>query len=59
PYTKDELTEKIRNTVDIYAKGSGAYVNVMEPDPELLWHMVSELYAYSREFYDMERGKQP
>lgn len=57
-YTLDELTQKIRNTVDIYGKGGGAYINIMEPDPKLLWHTVSELYAYSREFYDKERGKE-
>ncbi len=57
-YTKDELTEKIRNTVDIYCKNGGAYVNLMEPDPERIWHMLSELYAYSREYYDNERAEQ-
>jgi uroporphyrinogen-III decarboxylase len=56
-YTKDELTEKIRKTVDLYGKGGGATINIMEPDPERVWHMVSELYAYSREFYDKERGE--
>lgn len=55
-YTKEELTEKIHRTVDLYGPGGGAYINVMEPDHKLLWHMVSELYAYSREFYDGARN---
>lgn len=54
-YPKDEIVEKIRNTIDLYGKGGGAYINIMEPNPELVWHMVSEIYAYSREFYDKER----
>jgi hypothetical protein len=55
--TKDELTRIIRDTVDSYGKGGGVYVNVMEPNPELLWHILTELYAYSREYYDRERGE--
>jgi hypothetical protein len=47
----------IRNSVDIYGKGGGAYMSVMERDPELLWHILTELYAYSREYYDKERGE--
>lgn len=50
-------TRMIHNTVELYGKGGGAYMNVMEPDPQLLWHIVTELYAYSREFYDKERGE--
>lgn len=56
-YTKDALLRKVRETVDIYGKGGGVYVNVMERDPQLLWAIMSELYAYSREFYDKERGE--
>lgn len=56
-YTKEELTQKIRNTIELYGKGGGCYMNIMERDPELVWHMVSEAYAYSREFYDNEREK--
>ncbi|SHH95101.1 Uroporphyrinogen decarboxylase (URO-D) [Sporobacter termitidis DSM 10068] len=55
PHPKDELVQKLRNTVDLYGTGGGAYVNIMESDPVLIWDMVSELYAYSREFYDSER----
>lgn len=56
-YTNDALTQQIRNTVDIYGKGGGAYISLIAPDPERAWHMVCELYAYSREFYDLERGE--
>jgi hypothetical protein len=56
-YSKEDYTRMIRNSVDIYGKGGGAYMSVMERDPELLWHILSELYAYSREYYDNERGE--
>lgn len=55
-YTKDETVQMLRSTVDLYGKNGGAYVNVFESDPEKAWNMVSELYAYSREYYDKERG---
>lgn len=56
-YAADELTAMLRNTVDLYGKGGGAYVNIFEFDPKKAWVMVTELYAYSREFYDRERGE--
>ena len=57
PNTKEELTQIIRKSVDIYGKGGGVYMNVFESNPELLWHILTELYAYSREYYDKERGE--
>lgn len=56
-YPKQELMQKIRNTVDIYGKNGGVYVNVFEFNPELLWDAACELFAYSREFYDNERNR--
>ncbi|SHI12443.1 Uroporphyrinogen decarboxylase (URO-D) [Sporobacter termitidis DSM 10068] len=54
---KEELLQKIRNSVDIYGKSGGFTANLFERDPELLWDSVTELYAYSREFYDKEQGR--
>lgn len=51
-----EIAEKLRKTIDLYGRGGGAYINIFEFDPERAWDMVSEVYAYSREFYDRERG---
>jgi hypothetical protein len=56
-YTKEETSQKLRDTVDLYGNGGGASVNIFEFDPERAWNTVSELYAYSREFYDKERGE--
>jgi hypothetical protein len=55
-YTQDEINEKLRRTVELYGRGGGAYINIFEFDPEKAWNMVSEIYACSREFYDLERG---
>ncbi len=55
-YSKEDYIKMIRNTVDTYGKGGGAYMNIFDPNPENVWNVVSELYAYSREFYDKERG---
>ncbi|NLO46974.1 MAG: hypothetical protein GX111_01430 [Clostridiales bacterium] len=54
PASVEEMCQKIRNTVDIYGKGGGAYVNLFDMDPEKLWIYLFELYCYSREFYDKE-----
>lgn len=51
-YSMEEMTCKIRNTVDLYGRNGGAYVNITELDPEKVWNIVSELYCYSREYYD-------
>ena len=48
----EELIEKIHKTVDLYASDGGAYISIFEQDPERVWTAVSELYAYSRAFYD-------
>lgn len=53
-YTMEEMTDKLRNTVDLYGKNGGAYVNVFELNPEKAWNIVNELYCYSREYYDRE-----
>ncbi len=57
-YTREQLTEKIRATVDTYAAGGGFFANIFEPDPERLWDAITEFYAYSREYYDREQGRQ-
>lgn len=56
-YAKDDVLQAVRRTVDIYGKNGGFYVNIYDSDPEMLWHAVSELFAYSREFYDEEQGR--
>ena len=54
---KDELLSMIRNTVDLYGKSGGAYAVLFDREPERIWAAISELYAYSREYYDLERGE--
>ncbi|HHT17421.1 MAG TPA: hypothetical protein GXZ77_06905 [Papillibacter sp.] len=55
--TPEEIIGKVRRTVDLYGAGGGAFVSLIESDPQRLWLEVSELYAYSRQFYDEEREK--
>ena len=55
--TKEHMTEIIRKSVDLLAPG-GAYLASLFSvnDPEMLWHTLGELYAYSRELYDEASG---
>jgi hypothetical protein len=46
----------VRNTVELYAKGGGFYASIHSQDPKQLWELITELYAYSREYYDREQG---
>lgn len=51
-YTKDEMIHMVHTTVDTYGQGGGFFVNLYEKQPEMLWHIISELHLYSREFYE-------
>ncbi len=51
------MLSKIRETVDIYGKGGGVYVNLFDLDPRNLWDDLYELFCYSREYYDLEQGR--
>jgi hypothetical protein len=56
--TMERYLENIRESVDLYASGGGYYTTAaLGNDPENIWDSVFELYAYSREYYDTERGK--
>ncbi len=56
PLTKDELRARVRKTVDLYCKNGGFFCSFTEMPPDLMWDAACEFYAYSREFYDKERG---
>jgi len=56
-YDKDSLAEMVRKTVDLYGKGGGLYAMLQSRDPEERWNLLAELYAYSREYYDIESGQ--
>ena len=45
----------VRHTVDVLGKAA-VFTEPLLNDPELIWITTGELYAYSREFYDRERG---
>ena len=47
----------VRQTVDVFAPGGGSYASVFSPSKETLIAGLTELYCYSREFYDAEREK--
>ncbi|MCL2226367.1 MAG: hypothetical protein FWB97_01885 [Oscillospiraceae bacterium] len=57
PYTVEQVVEMARNNVDLYAKGGGYYPWIFETGEETLWALASELYCYSREYYDKEQGR--
>ena len=54
PPSKDDLIPMIRKTVDMYAPKGGFMFSAFLNDPKLIWDATSEVYAYSREFYDKE-----
>jgi hypothetical protein len=56
-YSKDEVVELVRRTVDLYGRGGGFFANIFGDDPETVWTASCELYAYSREYYDREQGR--
>lgn len=55
-YPTQQRREMIHNTVEIYGKGGGCFINHGDRNPETLWDDITETYAYSREFYDKEQG---
>ena len=58
PITMDERLEKLRHTIDLYAKKGGLYLTLgTPPEEDGLWKMIAEAYCYSRECYDKERGE--
>ena len=57
-YTENEVISAVRNTVYTYAPGGGCYTSAFFREPEKTWLALSELYAYSREFYDIEQGRE-
>lgn len=50
-YTDDELTEIVRSNVRLYGAYGGFYPMVMG-SPETMWKIASELYCFSREYYE-------
>ena len=52
PYTDEQIIEIVRANVDRYANGGGYYPWIFEANPKALWTLTTEMYAYSREFYD-------
>ncbi|MDR0596927.1 MAG: hypothetical protein LBG14_00260 [Treponema sp.] len=57
PVSRDQTLAAIRKTVDLYGKKGGSYTFASGGgSDEDSWAAVFELYCYSREFYDKERG---
>ena len=54
-YTADDMIRMVRQTVDLYGQGGGFFANIYGGGPEELWAAICELYAYSREYYDLEQ----
>jgi hypothetical protein len=55
--TVEEFEEAIRRTVDMYGRKGGVYMTVGNGSDERSWRGIFELYCYSREYYDRERGE--
>ncbi len=51
-YTDEELARIVRESVDIFGEGGGFLPAVYGGSPETLWKIYSELYCYSREYYE-------
>ena len=56
-YTDEQIVGIVRKTVDLYGKGGGFYPWIFETQARPLWTISSEMYCYSREFYDKEQGR--
>ena len=56
-FTSDDIRTLVRNTVETYGKGGGVYTVTLGPTPEANWEFSSEMYAYSREYYDKDAGR--
>ena len=54
-YTDDEVIKMVRNMVDLYAKGGGYYPLLRGNDPKEVWLIASEMFCYSREFYENQK----
>ncbi len=54
---KEDYIAAIRKDVENYGSHGGYYTSISpEPDLERTWDGIWEMYCYSREFYDKERG---
>ncbi len=51
-YSDEELAELVRNSVDIFAVDGGWFPSIFGASGETMWKIISELYCYSREFYE-------
>jgi len=56
-YSDDDIAKMVRRTVDIYGAGGGLYPWILESDPRKVWNIASEIYCYSREFYENEKNE--
>ena len=56
-FPKEEYIKMIHESVDLYASGGGYYTGTGGATPDAIWDCIYELYCYSREFYDNERGE--
>lgn len=52
PVTDEQIIEAVHNTVNTYGHNGGLYLGTSFPDPKQQWVAATELYAYSREYYE-------
>jgi len=57
PLTDEQMIELVRKNVDLYASRGGYFPWIFETGERPLWTLSTELYCYSREFYDKEQGR--
>ncbi|NLL38216.1 MAG: hypothetical protein GX254_01330 [Clostridiales bacterium] len=55
--TKEDVIKSVHHVVDTYGAGGGLISSVSAPGQELLWTGIMEMFYYSREKYDGERGE--
>ena len=51
-YSDEELAQLVRDSVDIFAVDGGWFPSIFGARGETMWKIISELYCYSREFYE-------
>jgi len=51
-YTEEQIVGMVQKSVELYGKDGGFYPWIFETEARALWTLSSEMYCYSREYYE-------
>jgi len=52
-YSNEQMVKLIHDSVDLFGPSGGYLVSFFSGEPEVVWLVLNELYAYGREFYEL------